>query len=195
LVAEPYVLFTVDDAVPCGAGFVRTLVEGLEASGADAIVARQVPWPDADAVTRARLRRWTPPGTQVVAFPQCDHVATLYRTETLRRWPLPDVPTAEDLWWSRERNVVLCPLAVVVHSHPRRASALYTRNRDIHSERVRMGLAATVGSLANVGASLPGVFRPLLRGDVQEAANLVAELLGQWQGSREGLRARKGEST
>ncbi len=191
---EPYVLFSVDDAVPCGEGFLRLLVESLQSSGADAVVARQVPWPDADPVTRARLRRWTPPGTEVVPFPQCDHVATLYQTDTLRRWPLPAVPTAEDLWWSQGRRVVLAPKAAVVHSHRRRPGELYRRNRSIHAERARMGLPPTVDSLGGVGASLTGLLRPLGRGDLREAANQVAELLGQWQGSRSVRREPQGET-
>lgn len=186
LVDSPYVLFTVDDAVPCGRGFLRTLVEGLEESGANAIVARQVPWPDADAVTRARLRRWTPPGRRVVPFSQCDHVATLYRTDTLRRFPLPAVPIAEDLWWSQGKRVVLAPHAPVVHSHPRRPAELYARNRAIHAERARMGLPPTVPSLGAVSAALPSLVRPLLHGGPAELGNHLAELLGQWRGAAVG---------
>jgi hypothetical protein len=60
-VSTRYLLFTVDDAIPLGAGSVRQLVDALEAGGWDAVIGRQVPWPDADPVTAERVRRWTPP--------------------------------------------------------------------------------------------------------------------------------------
>ena len=66
-----------------GAGMVRTMVEALEVGGFDAVVARQVPWPTASAVTRARLRAWTPPGREVVASAMLDNVCALYRREAL----------------------------------------------------------------------------------------------------------------
>lgn len=184
LVQTPYVLMMTDDTIPLGGGCVRTLVEALEAGEWDAVVARQVPWPDADPVTRARLRAWTPPGNRVVAMAQVDHVATLYRTETLRRHPLPDVAIAEDAWWSRGRRVGYVPMAPVLHSHVRRPRSLYLRNRDIHAELVRMGRPPTVPSAWALGRALPAVARPLLKGAPLEAANQLAELLGQWQGAR-----------
>ena len=52
-----YVFFTVDDAIPMGQGCLGTLVDALNEGGWDAVVARQVPWPDANAVTASRIRR------------------------------------------------------------------------------------------------------------------------------------------
>lgn len=183
-VTDPYVLLTVDDAIPLGPGFVRTLVEGLESGSWDAVVARQVPWPDADPVTRRRLRAWTPPGRAVSRVAQVDHVATLYRTEALRRHPLPDVPIAEDAWWSQGRRIGYVPMAPVLHSHERQPGALYARNRDIHAELIRMGQPARVPSSAAMLRALPSAVRPLLRGQGREALCQAAELLGQWQGAR-----------
>ena len=187
-VTDPYVLLTVDDASPLGAGTVRTLVEALEAGDWDAVYARQIPWPDADRVVRTRLRAWTPAGRVVVQAPQVDHVAALYRTEVLRRWPLPAVPTAEDAWWSRERRVGYVPMATFLHSHVRRPGELYRRNRDIHAELVKMGGTPTVGSLSEVLGALPSVVRPVLLSGPAEAANHLAELLGQWRGGQRGRR-------
>ncbi|MEC8423573.1 MAG: hypothetical protein VX000_07335, partial [Myxococcota bacterium] len=84
-VESPYVLLTVDDAVLLGAGCLRRMVQVLESGRWDAVVARQIPWPDADPVTRRRLRQWTPPSDGPQRLAQTDHVCTLYRTETLRK--------------------------------------------------------------------------------------------------------------
>jgi len=183
-VKTPYTLLTVDDAIPLGGGFVRTMVSALEAGRWDAVFARQIPWPDADPETKRRLRQWTPPGRAVVAAPQVDHVAALYRTESLRRWPLPDVPIAEDAWWSRGRRIGYVPMAPVLHSHARIPAALYARNRDIHTELIKMGEPARVPSTTSMLRSMPSTLRPLLRGERREALCRAAELLGQWQAAR-----------
>ena len=178
-----FVFFTVDDAVVLGAGCLRVLVEALDSGGWDAAVARQIPWPDANAVTAARLRRWTPPGNQVVGMIQTDHVATLFRTETLRRYPIPDKPIAEDAWWSMQRRVAYVPMAPVLHSHRRQPSALFARNRDIHAQLVQMGRPPTIPTLGAALAALPGVLRPTLAGGPAELVNQLAEIAGQWRGA------------
>jgi len=177
------VFFTVDDAIPLGSGCLRTLAEALDSGGWEAAVARQVPWPDADSVTAARLRRWTPPGHQVVSMLQTDHVATMYRTETLQRFPIPDRPIAEDAWWSRDRRIAYVPMAPVLHSHAREAGALFARNRAIHQQLVEMGRPAAVPTFASAVAALPGVVRPALACGPSELLNQLAELAGQWRGA------------
>jgi hypothetical protein len=183
-VTDPYVLLTVDDAIPLGAGFVRTMVEALEEGDWEAVWARQIPWPDADHVTRSRLRRWTPPGHVVIESAQVDHVAALYRTEVLRALPLPDVPIAEDAWWSLGRRIGYVPAAPVLHSHVREPAALYARNRDIHAELVKMGHPAQVPSLLAALRAAPSALRPLTLGEGRETLCALAELLGQWRGAR-----------
>ncbi len=190
-VEDDYVLLTVDDALPLGRGFVRTLVEALEDGPWDAVVARQIPWPDADKVTRRMVRQWTPAGHRVCEAPQVDNVCTLYRTQTLIEHPLPDVDIAEDLWWSRGKHVGYAPMAPVVHSHDRNAGNLWRRTVAIHAERVKAGDEPTVRTLAGVARSLPGVVKPALDAGPREVPNQVAELVGQWWGGRRGRRARK----
>lgn len=187
-VQTEYVFFTVDDAVCLGTDCVRTLVEALEAGDWDAVTGQQVPLPDADPITIERLRRWTPPGQEVVATAQTDHVAALYPTQTLRDYPLLPVPIAEDAWWSQGKRVGYVPQARIQHSHARLPAALYARNRAIHAELIRMGQAPQVPSIAALVRALPGVVRPTLKAGPAELKNQVAELLGQWQGSREARR-------
>lgn len=172
LATGDYVLFTVDDALPLGAGFVRTLVEALEAGGYDAVTARQVPWPTADPVTRARLRAWTPPPGAPVPAPPLDHVAALYRRETLLRDPLPDVPIAEDWVWGRTHRVGYVAAAPIAHSHPRTFRASYHRTRAIHRVMHTHGSPPTVPDLPAFFRALPGVVGRDVRG-------ALGELLGQ----------------
>ncbi|MFN7146786.1 MAG: hypothetical protein ACK4YP_23635, partial [Myxococcota bacterium] len=153
---HPYVLLTVDDALPLGAGFVRTLVEALEAGGFDAVTARQVPWPTSDPVTRARLRRWTPPvgGAPEVLL---DNVAALYRREALLADPFDAVDIAEDWLWGRRHHVGYVAAAPVAHAHPRRFRELYARTRAIHRVRAAAGEAPTVPTVGALARALPGV--------------------------------------
>lgn len=184
LATAPYVLFTVDDALPLGAGFVRTLVEALETGGFDAVYARQLPWPGADPVTRARLRAWTPPGDRPVPRPGPDHVAALYRRDRLLADPLPDVPIGEDWAWGRGRRVGYVPTAAVVHHHPRRFRPLLARTRALHAALVRAGEPPAVPDLPALLGALPGV----LGRDLPGAAG---ELLGQYLGARDARQRRK----
>ena len=180
-----YVFFTVDDAIPMGRGCLGCLVDALLEGAWDAVVARQVPWPDADSVTASRIRRWTPPGQKVTAFSQTDHVGTMMRTETLRAHPIPAVPIAEDAWWSIERKVGYVPMAPILHSHIREPGALFARNRAIHAQLVAMGHPPTVPNFAAWLRALPGMVRPSLAGGPGELANQLAELTGQWLGAQQ----------
>ena len=174
-----YVLFTVDDAIPCGAGFLRSLVQALEDGGYDAISARQLPWPDSDPVTTRRLRGWTPPGHRHRVAEQTDHVAALYRRQTLLDHPLPAVPIAEDLRWSQGRRCGYLPSAPVVHAHDRRPVALFHRTRAIHNQHIAAGeLPRVPGPLTVLGAA-PSLVRPVLEAGPAELLNHSAELLGQ----------------
>lgn len=184
LVRTPFVLFTVDDAIPLGRGLLRVLGLELLRGGFDAVVARQIPWPDADHVTAERLRRWTPSGERAIPAPQADNVATLYRTEVLRAHPFPPVPIAEDAAWSPGRRVGYVPFAPVLHSHDRRPAELYRRNKAIHEQLVRLGQPPTVPSLPALVRALPGLLRPVAKEGGPELVNQLAELAGQWAGGR-----------
>ncbi len=179
LARHPYVLLTVDDALPLGAGFVRTLVEALESGGYDAVTARQVPWPTSDPVTRARLRAWTPPGPR--AEPILDNVAALYRREALLADPFDVAEIAEDWLWGRRHHVGYVPAAVVAHAHPRNFRTLLERTRAIHRVRVDAGEVASVDALTMMRA-LPSVVG-------RDAPGALGELVGQWLGGRAPRRA------
>ncbi len=174
-VLDPYVLFTVDDAIPLGDSFLQTLIERLEATGADAVTARQIPWPTADAATRARIRAWTPPTP--VAKPPLDNVAALYRTSALRDDPFDRVPIAEDWLWGQRHRIAYAPDAAVVHSHARHFRDLYIRTRDVHRVRIGAGEPPNVPSFSAFLRALPSTVGADLSG-------ALAELLGQYTAAR-----------
>ncbi len=183
LARHPYVLFTVDDALPLGASFVRTLVEALEAGGFDAVFARQLPWPRSDAVTRARLRAWTPPTSTSglsanTPLATLDNVAALYRRSALLADPFDDVAIAEDWLWGGRHPVGYVPTAAVVHAHPRAFGALLTRTRALHAERARAGETPAVASAAAMLRAIPGTLG-------RDMPGALGELLGQWLGARD----------
>lgn len=136
-VKTPYVFFSVDDAIPLG-NCLQYLIEELETGNWDAVVARQIPMPTADLFTRDQLSKWTPHQATPYALSQCDHVGTLYRTQTLNEYPIPDVPIAEDAWWSKDKQIACVPKAVLVHSHPRHTIEVMRREFAIHRQLKQM---------------------------------------------------------
>lgn len=188
-VDTPLLLFMSDDAVPLGSGFVGTLARALiDHPGRDAVVARQVPWPLSHPTTRAAIRRWTPARSGLM--PHADHVATMYRTDQLRQWlrdrALHGWPIAEDLVWTRGRQVWLEAHAPVLHAHPRRPAALFSRRFAEHRVRMMMGEDAPVdGVLAMMTAAPFAVSAGLRHGPLEVACGL-AELAGMALGARAG---------
>ena len=185
-VDTPLVLFLSDDAVPVGTGFVGTLAHALVDGPWDAVVARQVPWPDAPIAVQRRIAAWTPWELSVQSMPQADHVATLHRTALLRAAPLPSVAIAEDLVWSVGRRVGLVPDAVVLHSHPVAPIAQFRRARAEHQVRRGAGLNTPVTSMSALFSGIPAVVRDVLRHGPLVGAAAAGELLGQWAGARRG---------
>jgi len=188
LATGDYILFSVDDAMPQGESCVRNLVDALEAGGFDAVTGRQLPWPHSDRLTKDRLTQWTPAGTEVVAWHQVDHVFALYKRQTLLEHPLPDVPIAEDLHWSKGKHIGYVPTAQVIHAHPRTPRSLFRRTRALHVEHCRMGEAPRVPDFKTFVQALPGALAKGARHGPNEVLNQCAELLGQWRGAQEAQR-------
>lgn len=184
-----FVLFLSDDATPAGPGVVSALLAAAAETGADAVVARQVPRPGADPVTCARLAAWTPPGDgRPRPFPQADHVCTLWRRAALLDAAASGVPIGEDLVWSHGRRVVLAPDAAVIHSHPRGVRGVWAREAALHAVRARVGLPPTVPGPAALLRALPAAARAALRHGPTEGLCLATEAAAQWWGARAGAR-------
>ena len=174
----PYVFFSVDDAIPLPSMLVK-LVKELERGQWDALCPRQIPWPDAHPITRRRLHEWMPYRNEPYAISQCDHVGTLYRTDFLHQFPIPDVPIAEDAWWSIGKHVGCHPEACILHSHRRLPLSLYKRERAIHEQLAKLGrIQGPPSSLAVLNAFIQNAARYGLT----EGITSCAEALGQRHG-------------
>ena len=134
-----YTFFSVQDAFPIG-NMLSSLVEEMESGQWDIVIPRQIPWPDCHDIDQDRIQAWTPPKDHVYTMPHADHVGSLYRTEDLLQWSLPDVEIAEDVWWSLGRRVGCVPWAKLAHSHPFSGKECFFRERAMHAQLHRLGL-------------------------------------------------------
>jgi hypothetical protein len=180
-VQTPYVFLTVDDAIPIP-DCLDELVAEMEHGDWDALIARQIPFPTAERYTKDQLTVWTPHRDTTYVVPQCDHVGTLYKTETLRRIPIPNVPIAEDVWWSIGKNVGCVPKACIVHSHPRRTLALIKREYAIHQQLKAVGLSSR--STIGLGDVVQGAVHTTLQYGLKEGVRVTAQNLSRFAAHR-----------
>ena len=178
-VNTPYVLFSVDDAVPVGGGFVSRLLSQLDSGRWDAVVGRQIPWPSAPLYLHRRMLNWMPPGNRTIAFSQADHVATLYRRETLESSPLPAVDIAEDLMWSIGKSIGLVQDALILHSHPPSIRALWRREVQIEAVRCRLNCQRRLRLMDLAAHSLGAASRRDWASLVYEGTEASAQWLAQ----------------
>lgn len=216
----PFVLFFTQDALPQGPSFVQALLAPLQADGRLAgAFARQVPRPDADPLTRRDIEACpagsTDPRTALVGDPTqldrldplarhhataFDDVASAVRRDVLLAHPFVRTRFGEDAEWGLRMvrlgfGIAYVPEAVVVHSHPRRAGALFRRNYLAHRLLFRLfglrtvpdrrhlaralagALVSDLGTLAGGGARL---------GDWLAApVQAIAATYGQYRGARD----------
>ena len=178
-VHTPYVFFTVDDAIPLP-NCLERLVTELEQSDWDAVIARQIPFPTADRYTKDQLALWTPHGDAPYRVAQCDHVGTLYRTETLKEHPIPDVPIAEDAWWSVNKGIGCVPSACIVHSHPRRTVALMRREYAIHKQLKAISQNHSDTSTIALRGMFRGTVHAAMQYGVKEGLRVTAQNLARF---------------
>jgi rhamnosyltransferase len=152
------VVLLVQDALPLGPGWLRSLTAPLAEPCVGAATARQVAGPDAAPVVRAQLAQWpaaaaTPWRSEPLddtAFARLapaerlrralvDDVCACLRRRAWEQVPFPDVAIAEDVGWARRAlaagwALAYAPDAVVEHAHDRAASAELRRTRLLHRE-------------------------------------------------------------
>ncbi len=171
-----HVLFFSQDASPSGADFARSLIAPLLADARVAgAFARQLPRPEADALTRQELGHWVATGPEprtvfvenlahfealaagerhrLAAF---DNVASAVRRATLLEHPFAASRFGEDLEWGlrmlrRGLGLAYVPQAVVTHSHRRGARALFRRNYLAHRLLVRLFGLRQIPDLPHLG--------------------------------------------
>jgi rhamnosyltransferase len=193
------VVFLSQDAVPEPACVLK-LVEALEADpGLAGAFARQVPRPDADALTRRDLaggaasgleprtvRLATPEALEALpplrryALAAFDNVASAARRELLLAHPFARTRFGEDLEWGHRmlrlgHGLAYVPEAVVVHSHRRSARGLYRRNYLGHRLLLRLFELRTVPDRPHLARVLALAVASDLRTLAREGAGL-----GQW---------------
>ncbi len=146
-------VFLTQDALPVDEHVVARLADAVERDERVAgAFARQVPRPDADAVTRRDLAGWVAcepeprlvfagdlaafdrlPALERYRLSVFDDVCSAVRRETLLAHPFAPTPFGEDVEWGLRmlrlgRGLAYVPDAAVVHSHRRAARALFRRN-------------------------------------------------------------------
>jgi len=178
-----FVVLTVQDARPLSADWLTHLLAPLRQDETVAgVFARQVPRPDADAVTRHQLATWVAsqtaprvmrldPETFARLAPaerltRCafDHVCAAVRRTVWEASPFQATPIAEDLEWSR--NVLLlghaiayAPEAVVEHSHDRGARYELARTWVLHQQLHRLFGLRSVPTLSALARSIVTTLR------------------------------------
>ncbi|MCB9792912.1 MAG: glycosyltransferase [Alphaproteobacteria bacterium] len=180
-----YVLFTVDDALPRGAGCVRALVEALEDGGYDAVFGRQLPWPSADPITRERLGRTGPRGQP--APPRCARTTTSSPSIGGRPCsvtPAAGCPSGRTCAGGRAGASATCPApwsCTATRGSPARSTAAPAT---CTSSTSPPATRPTLPSTPPCSRALPGALGPTLRAGPGELPNQLAELLGQWRAAR-----------
>lgn len=171
-VKTEFLFFSVDDATPTK-GMLKSLIQTMNTQDCDAVIARQIPYPEASPVTIIALENWTPKQKRPYLMPQADHVGTLYRTVLLKRFPLPSVPIAEDAWWSIDKKILCDPNAVIVHSHARKTKDLFLRELRTHRELKKMGRKK---ASLSIGSALRGIFANARKYGYREGIRTSAEI-------------------
>lgn len=175
------VVLLVQDAEPASDSWLATLTAPLVADdGLAGAYGRQVPRPDASAITRQHLRRWVASSevarTVAVAnraelesldpmaqLERCafDNVCSCIRRSIWKQHPFHSTPIGEDIEWAREvllagYRLAYVPEAAVIHSHDRSARYEFARTYVLHRrlyELFRLRTIPTLPLLARAIAS------------------------------------------
>jgi len=175
-----FVIFLSQDALPTDSGFASRLVAALEQDDRLAgAFARQVPRPDADALTRRDLASWVAaaPQGRSVFLPErsltqlppleryrlaaFDNVASAVRRSVLLAHPFAPARFGEDIEWGTRvlqlgYGIAYVSEAVVAHSHRRSARALYRRNYLGHRALFRLFGLQTIPDAAHLARAVLG---------------------------------------
>jgi rhamnosyltransferase len=177
------IVLIVQDAVPAADGWLAALTAPLCGETRLAgTYARQIPRPDASAVTRYYLDRWQAASTEprivtvsdrkafealdpMTQLDWCtfDNVCSCIRRSVWARHPFPATPIGEDVEWARDvlmagYSLAYVPAAEVIHSHDRSAWYELMRTYLLHRrlyDLFRLRTIPTLPLLARaVGSSL-----------------------------------------
>jgi rhamnosyltransferase len=173
------VVLLVQDALPESDQWLAALTAPLLADATLAgTFARQRPRPDAGAVTRSYLARWTAAAetghiTAVASraefaaldpmerLRRCtfDNVCSCIRRSVWTRFPFTATPIAEDLEWARDvllagHRLAYVPQATVIHSHDRSARYEFTRTYLLHRRLFELFEVRTIPTLSALARAI-----------------------------------------
>jgi rhamnosyltransferase len=208
----------VEDALPASDTWLAALTAPLLADDRLAgAFARQLPRPDASALTRHYLARWVASSgsahTFAVAgraefealdprarFERCafDNVCSCIRRSVWSEHPFRSTPIGEDLEWAREvllagYRIAYVPSAEVIHSHDRSARYEFARTRVLHRRLYELFGLRTIPTLPLLGRAIASSLTLHLRCQRNGRAIALAFAwpLGQYLGALSAVRGWK----
>jgi rhamnosyltransferase len=216
--AGELVVLVVQDAVPASDTWLAALTRPFALDSCLAgTFARQLPRPDASALTRHYLARWfaTSSSPRTVAatsaelealtplarLDRCtfDNVCSCIRRSVWEQHPFRETPIGEDVEWARDvllsgYRIAYVPDAAVVHSHDRSASYEFDRTRVLHRRLYELFGVRTIPTPAHLARAIGTciVTHARCEPSVRAMALAFAWPLGQYMGARSAVRARNG---
>lgn len=212
------VVLIVQDAVPATDSWLAELTAPLIADGTVAgTYARQLPQPDATAITRWHARRASAAGDSARTLPaltiedlaalnpmerlvRCsfDNVCSCIRRSVWSRFPFHATPIGEDIEWARDvllagYRLMFVPSAVVVHSHDRSPSHELARTYALHRRLYELFELRTIPTLPRLARAIASSLVMHLRCERSARALglAVAWPLGQYLGALSAVRGWK----
>ncbi len=209
-----FIVLLVQDAVPASDTWLAELTTPLLLEPCLAgTFARQLPRPDAGALTRHYLARWfassevarTVATTRIEIealsplgrLDRCtfDNVCSCVRRSVWRRHPFRETAIGEDVEWARDvllagYRIAYVPEAAVVHSHERSASYEFARTRALHRRLYELFAVQTIPTPLHLVRAVASCVVTHARCELnaRSMALAVAWPLGQYLGARSALR-------
>jgi len=204
------IVLMVQDAVPASDTWLAALTAPLRAeAGLAGTFARQIPRPDASAITRRHLERWAGASaaprtiapasaaefdalTPSARLERCtfDNVCSCIRRSVWLRHPFRPTPIAEDVEWARDvllagHRLAYTPGAAVIHSHDRSAQYEFARTYVLHRRLHELFGLRTIPSVFGLARAVVSSLGEHLRCEVsaRAVALAVAWPLGQYLGA------------
>ena len=216
--AGELIVLTVQDAVPASDTWLAALTRPLALDPCLAgTFARQLPRPDAGALTRHYLSRWfassesartvAVTGAELEALSplerldRCtfDNVCSCIRRSVWQQHPFRETPIGEDVEWAREvllsgQQIAYVPSATVVHSHERSPSYEFDRTRVLHRRLYELFGVRTIPTPVHLARAIGSclVTHARCERSVRAMALAFAWPLGQYMGARSAVRGQSG---
>ena len=211
------VVLIVQDALPASDTWLAALTRPLAQDSCLAgTFARQLPRPDAGALTRYYLARWfasserprTVAATRaeldallpLARLDRCtfDNVCSCIRRSVWQQHPFRETPIGEDVEWARDvllsgYRIAYVPEAAVVHSHERSASYEFHRTRALHQRLYELFGVRTIPTPFHLARAIASCLVTHLRRErsARATALAVAWPLGQYIGARSAVMGRR----